>query len=112
MEVDLKKAMENLRDVTCELIDKLQKDDYDALEGIIDKRQKLLNDLEKMHCTIEQYGSPVKQFEIIAFQNKLSKMMFEKKKDLREKIDDISKRKASTKGYYKHIGTNIFSKKI
>ena len=112
MELDLKRDMENLKSVTCELIDKLQKDDYDALQGLMDKRQKTLDGLEKLHCTKEQYRDAAYQFQVIALQNKLSKMMDEKKHKLKQKIDDISKRKILTKGYNKHIGANIFSKKI
>lgn len=112
MELDLKRDMENLKDVTCELIDKLQNDNYDALEDLMDKRQKLLDNLEKLHCTKEQYCDAVHQFQVIAFQNKLSKIMVEKKHKLRENINDISKRKNLTKGYNKHIGAAIFSKKI
>ncbi|OAA83174.1 flagellar protein FliT [Clostridium ljungdahlii] len=112
MKLDLERDMENLRDVTCELIDKLQKNDYDALENLMDERQKLLDNLEKLHCTKERYRDAIDQFQVITFQQKLSKIMAEKKHKLREKIDDISRRKSLTKGYNKHIGASIFSKKI
>jgi hypothetical protein len=112
MDHNLKEAAECLKNVTCELIDKLQKGDYDELQGLMDERQKILDGLEKLHCTKEQYHDAAYQFQVIALQNKLSKMTAEKRHKLRQKIDDISKRKTLTKGYNKHIGASIFSKKI
>lgn len=112
MELDLKRDMENLKNITCELINKLNQDDYDVLQDLMDERQKLLDNLKKLHCTKEQYGKAAAEFEVIHFQNKLFKTMAEKKHNLRERIDDISKRKALTKGYNRHIGVSIFSKKI
>lgn len=112
MELDLRKAMEGLKNITCELIDKLQQDDYDVLENLMDKRQKVLIDLEELHCTKEQYCDAAKEFEVIDFQQKLLKIMAEKQHDLKEKSDAISKSKALTKGYNRHIGASIFSKKI
>ncbi|AZV55929.1 flagellar protein FliT [Clostridium sp. AWRP] len=112
MDLYLEKDMENLRNITCELINKLENDDYDGLESLMGERQKLLDNLKELNCTKKQYNDAVKQFKIIDFQNKLSKMMFEKKKDLRRKIDDISQKRTLTKSYSRHIGTTIFSKKI
>lgn len=112
MELDLKKAMKDLKNVTCKLIDKLQQDDYDVLENLMDDRQELLNTLEKLDCTKEQYFTMAQEFEIIQLQNKLSKIMAEKKQKLKQKIDNISKKKVLTKGYSNHIGASIFSKKI
>lgn len=112
MELDLRKAVEDLKNVTCKLIDKLQQDDYDALENLIDKRQELLNTLENMDYTKEQYCDAVEEFQIINFQQNLSKIMVEKKHKLKEKVDNISKKKVLTKGYSNHIGASIFSKKI
>lgn len=112
MKLDLKKGMENLKNITCELIDKLEHDNYDDLENLMDKRQNLLDDLKELNYTKEQYLELAQEFEIIQLQNKLSKMMGEKKHKLKQKIDNISKKRVVTKGYSKHIGASIFSKKI
>ncbi|NLU07154.1 MAG: hypothetical protein GXW91_02745 [Clostridiales bacterium] len=113
MELELRETMKNLKGVTCELVDKLEQDDYDALENLIDKRQKLVNTLENIGCTKEQYSAAVKEFEIIHLQDKLWKMMNQKKSGLRKKINNISQKKVMTKSYNnRHLGGNIFSKKI
>lgn len=112
MELDLRKAMENLKNITCELIDKLKQDDYNVLENLMNKRQELLNNLEKMDYTKDEYCEVVDEFQIIHFQQELSKIMIEKRHKLKNEIDNISKKRVVTKGYSKHLGGNIFSKKI
>lgn len=112
MDSELNKAVEEIKNLTCKLINKLQQDDYDALEELIDKRQESLNNLEKMNYTKEQYCAAVEEFEIIHFQQELSKIMDEKRHKLKKEIDNISKRRIVTKSYNNHACANIFSKKI
>ena len=105
--------MKGLKKVTCELIYKLDSGDYDSLKNLMDERQQLLDTLGNMDCTKGEYKKAAEEFEIIKLQDKLFKVMNEKRNEFRKKIDMISKKKVMAKSYNNYnIGGNIFSKKI
>jgi hypothetical protein len=114
MEHDLVETMKSLSLLTKELIKIIESDDYSDLEDILNKRQKEIDSLKDLGCTKEEYIASVEKFGLNSLQQKLFRLMEDKKIELKEKLNDLSKNKVVANSYNHNnlVGAKIFSKKI
>jgi|GEM_PF-4396767 len=114
MNNELVKTIKSISSLTEELIKTIESNDFSKLEYTLDKRQKEIDSLHMIGCTKEQYRSVEKSFELDNLQQKLFKLMEQKRSEIKEKLDVVTKNKFVTNSYNHHntMGSKIFSKKI
>lgn len=113
MQQDLRKSFEEFRLYTLQCINSVNDDDYDLLDSSILKRQEILDLIIKMNCSVDECSIIANELDILSLEKMLSNGILEKRKELRNRIDSIDRKKAATIGYNNGLkGSLIFSKKI
>jgi len=113
MENELIKALEEYRKYTIELMQYLEKEDYDSLEYFLNKRQKVLDSLNNSHYTKEEFSKASDKLEVLVYQKKLSDLMIEKRDKVKQNINRLVQSKNANNMYTKSgYGAKVFSKKI
>lgn len=112
--VGIEKALASYRATTLKLIDSMEREDFESLENLINERQALIDDMNNMCYTQEEFKEICGKLEIMLLQQKLNKLMSEKRADLRNKIDSIATSKNANKSYNKSFSVDsiYFNKKI
>lgn len=112
--IELKKQLETYNTDTLELIESLEKEDYDALEGILNKRQQTIDSISKLDYTEQEFSEIVEELQILVSQKKLSELMLKKRESVREEINKISNAKNASNMYNKGIysSSRVFNKII
>lgn len=100
--------------ITLELIKLLESEDYDSLESLLDSRQKLIDEMDKMNCTKETKNKIYEELQIQELQDKLNVVMNEKQEELKVNIANLSTGKIARKGYTNGFKADSFfiNKKI
>lgn len=111
---ELRKALEIYRDDTLNLIYSLEKEDYDLLEELLNKRQSTIDVISNLQYTKEEFSDIVQELKILMYQNKLSNLTLEKRNSAKEEINRISQTKNANNIYNKRIYANsrVFNKTI
>lgn len=114
MKSELVETMKLISVITEEIIQIVEGDDYSNLLSSLEKRQQTINFLESLGYSKEEYREAEINYRIINQQQQLFKIMDNKKAELKEKINELSKNKVVTKSYNHNnlSGSKIFSKKI
>jgi len=100
--------------ITIKLIDSLENDDYDSLEGLINERQKLINTMSNMDYSKDEFKAQCNKLEIVMLQHKLDSLMVNKRSILRKEMDNLSASKNANRNYTKgfNVDSFFFNKKI
>ena len=112
--IELKKQLETYNVDTLRLIESLEKEDYDALEGILNKRQQTIDSISKLDYTEQEFSEIAEELQILVSQKKLSELMLKKRESVREEINKISNAKNARNMYNKGIysSSRMFNKII
>lgn len=111
----LREYLKNYGEVTQELIDCLSSQNFEDLEALIEKRQRLIEDMKNISYTGDEFKSICSRFQIMALEKKLDMEMKEKLNNTKNELKRIlSGRKM--KNSYTNTGSNVdalyLSKKI
>lgn len=111
---DIRSDFENLKICTLECINSIKNDDYDALDKLILKRKDIMNFIQEKNYSKDECSSIVDELNILYDQKILSDLVYEKRTELKDKIDNIEKNKIAANSYNKGSFKSaiIFSKKI
>lgn len=111
---ELTQKLVQFKQVTIELIRALQQDEINKLDGLLNSRQMLIEDMEKLQYTTEEFTNICNEIDILNIQKELSQLMQEKKDDTKEQLNKIQITKNANNNYNKSFYANsgIFSKKI
>lgn len=110
---EIKKILLDYRDCTINIIDLLEKDDFDSLQSQIEKRQHRLNELVSFTEQKEEAKRIYKELQIQELQVRAEELIRIKSYDIKKKLGNISRNKKATNAYGKiGSGAAIFSKKI
>lgn len=113
METELRKALEEYKKYTIELISCLEKEEYDSLEDFLNKRQQILDELSNSNYTKEQFSNVSEELELLVYQKKLNDLMVEKRDKVKQDINRLVQSKNANNVYNKNVyGAKVFSKKI
>lgn len=112
--MNLREKLNEYKNITIKLIDEIEREEYDNLDKLLSKRQDLINDIEKLKYTKEDFLKLCKEFDILVLQQKLIKLTNEKKANLRHNIDNLSASQTANKSYGKRYAVDsvFFNKKI
>jgi SepF-like predicted cell division protein (DUF552 family) len=111
---ELTQKLVRFKQVTIELIRALQQDEIYNLDALLDNRQMLIEDMEKLQYTPEEFTSICNDLDMLNIQQKLSELMQAKKDDTKEQLNKIQVTKNANNNYNKSFYANsgIFNKQI
>lgn len=107
-------CLKKYKEITLELINLLEIEDYDSLESLLDSRQNLIDEMSEMSCTSETKNKIYEELQIEQLQDKLNIAMNEKREVVKANIDNLSTNKIAKKGYTNGFKVDSFflNKKI
>lgn len=97
----LKCSLKECRELTLQLIQCVEKEEYDSLEALLKDRQNLLDKMNLMQYSQEEFRSNCEEFQIVQLQNELAALMNEKKNRIRLEMDKLAANRIASKNYRK-----------
>lgn len=112
--MELKSKLMKYRDITLQIISSLEKKEYDNIDKLIEKRQEVINDIEKSNYTNKEFKQICNVFKLPLLEQKLGKLMNEKRSHLKRQIDKISVSRNMNKSYNKKnaVDSIYFNRKM
>jgi hypothetical protein len=110
----LKQMLVQFKQVTIELIKVLKQDEIYKLDGLLNSRQIVIEDMEKLSYTAEEFTKVCNELDILILQKELSELMQEKKENTKEELNKIQLTKNANNNYNKSFYANsgTFDKQI
>lgn len=114
MNYELEKYLQDYSKDTLKAIELLEKEDLDSLGSVLDSRQDIINCIEILDYTKDDFINISKRFKIVELQKRLSEVMIEKKLEYKKEIGKIKDKKDVNKSYTKEFSVDsiYFNKKI
>lgn len=94
----LKEQLINYRELTLEIIQILEKEDYDAPKDLLNERQNIINNINKLSYTKEEFKNINYELDLM-FVEKLQTIMLKRKAELKQKLNNASDTKEAAKSY-------------
>ena len=111
---ELTQKLVGFKQVTIELIKVLQQDKIDKLDVLLNRRQMIIENMEKLQYTTEEFTIICDELDILKVQHELLGLMQEKKKNAKQELNKIQLTKNANNNYNKSFYDNsgMFNKKI
>lgn len=102
------------RDISIKLIECMEKEDYDSLEALLNERQRIIENIEEISYSKEEFTKICKRFDILILQKRLSDLMNEKRTKVKRELESLNESKNARKNYNRSysIDSMYFNKKI
>lgn len=100
--------------LTLDLINEVNKGDFEAIDLLIGKRQKVISEVEGLNYNKEEFEKVCSKLNLVENNKELEKVLNLKREYLREEIDELNKSRKANNGYNSRMYTKsvVFSKKI
>lgn len=109
--MDLKASLENYRNITIELIEKVKKGE--DLNTLLQKRGELIENIKRLNFTNEEFQTIAKSFDILKLEEKFQESINKEKENIKEKIRFVNiTREARIKYESSQFRPTFFNKKI
>lgn len=109
--MDLKLSLENYRNITIELIEKVKKGE--DLNTLFQKREDLIENIRNINFEKEEFQVLAKSFEIMELDEELQKLINSEKEKIKEKIRFLKiTREARMKYENTQFKPTFFNKKV
>jgi len=110
----LKELLIQYKNFTSQLIELLEKNDFDNLESVLDLRQNIIIEVNKIDFDASEFKKISDSISILPLQKKLTLLMNEKKSIVKKQINSLEGSKVANKNYSKgfSIDSLYFNKKI
>lgn len=114
MKQDLKQALTQYKNYTLDLISVLEKEEFDSLDKVLNERQFVIEEINNIDYTREEFKVIVEELEILILQKKLTELINEKRNNTRIELDNIVNSKKANKNYNRKFYSDsmFFNKKI
>ncbi|MGH4125770.1 MAG: hypothetical protein ACREV6_22905 [Clostridium sp.] len=111
---ELTQMLVQFKQVTIELIRALQQDEINKLDGLLDSRQMVIENMEKIEYTTEEFANICDELDILKVQHELLELMKAKKEDTKEELNKIQITKNANNNYNKsfYVNSGTFNKQI
>lgn len=111
--MNLKEELINYKNLTLELITSVEKEDYDSLDSLLSDRQNVIEEINKLTYSKEEFLCLCRNLDILVLNQKLIKISSEKKSSIRKHIDELRVSKNANKSYNKRFAVDsvFFNKK-
>ncbi|MEA4826421.1 MAG: flagellar protein FliT [Clostridium sp.] len=110
----LKCQLKDFKEVTLKLIEKVENDEFEKLDELLEKRQEIIVRIDKLQYSQEEFRNIAESIDILPLQKKLLDLMNIKKIKLRNEMDKILEIKNANRSYQSRnsLDSVYFSKKI
>ncbi|GCD09021.1 flagellar protein FliT [Clostridium tagluense] len=111
---ELMQQLVQFKQATMELIRALQQDEIHKLDALLDNRQVIIENMEKLQYTTEEFTDICDELDILKVQHELLKLMQTKKEDTKQELNKIQVTKNANNNYNKSFYNNasMFNKQI
>lgn len=110
----IKEYLEKFKDITLQLMDKVKKDDFDTVDMLMEERQKIIDNIDHMEFSQDEFVNIAKELNIIEYDKELEKVINEKKAKIKEEMRRLSTNRNANTNYNKkfYSSSTIFTKTI
>lgn len=110
----LREGLIDFQRLTENLINSLRAEDYDALEDIFNKREKIIKTINSLNYNNEDFKTIASELRLLELDNELNKLLSEKRQSVREQIDKLKTVKKANSNYQRNfqLDSIFLSKKI
>lgn len=111
---ELVQELVRFKQVTIELIRALQQGQINKLDDLLNSRQMIIENMEKLQYTTEEFTDICTNLDILNVQHELLELMKIKKEDTKEELNKIQITKNANSNYNKSFYSNVetFNKQI
>ena len=111
---ELTQKLVQFKKVTIELIRALQQDEIHKLDALLDSRQMVIENMEKLEYTTEEFTDICNELDILNIQHELLELMQAKKENTKQELNKIQLTKNANNNYNKNFYANssMFNKQI
>lgn len=111
---ELMQELVGFKQVTIELIRALQQDEIYKLDDLLERRQTIIENMEKLQYTSEEFTKICGELDILNIQHKLLELMQQSKENTKQELNKIQLTKNANNNYNKSFYNNVgtFNKKI
>ncbi len=95
----LKEELINYKELTLEIIQILEKGDYDAPKELFNERQNIINNINKISYTKEEFKNINDELDLMLVEKKLQTIMLKRKAEIKAKLNNASDSKEAAKSY-------------
>jgi hypothetical protein len=112
--MELTDYLTEFKQYTITLIDCIEKEQYDLLEGFLLKREEVIDKINKLQYTKEQFSEICNELELLEITKKIESLMIAHRNKLKKEMDSFSNTKSAHKSYTSgvRIDSLYFNKKI
>lgn len=106
--------LERFKDITIDLINKVKEEDYDAADNLMEQRQNIIDNIDKLNYSKEKFINICKELKLLEYNEELEKVIKEKRAQIKQEMTKIVSNRSANSSYNKKFYNNsvIFSKKI
>lgn len=110
----LRDKIKELRDVSIEMKNSLDKEDYDGMEMFLNKRQEIIDYLMKLEYSKDDFAQLCEEYKIVELQEEIKQRIIIKKDEIKNEIKKLSMSKNAAKSYNKKFAADaiFFNKRI
>ena len=112
--LDLENSLKKYTEITKKLIQKAEIDDFENFDSIVNQRQEIISDLDKLKYDKESFIKICEELNIVKLDSLLSKMVLDAKVKTKQDMERLNK-SISARDNYVRLGYEdgmMFSKKI
>jgi uncharacterized Zn finger protein len=111
---ELIQKLTQFKHTTIDLISALQQGKIDKLDELLDRRQMVIEDMEKLQYTVEEFSDVCAELDILNLQHKLLELMQQSKESTKQELNKIQITKSANSNYNKSFYDNAgtFNKQI
>jgi hypothetical protein len=110
----LREYLNNYKNMTIELINNLYCDNMDSIDKFMNKRQDILNFIQKLDYTKKEINLIIDEIQLFDIEKRLKDVMTAKKEKLLVEMEKMTVSRNANNSYNKNLYGNarVFSKKI
>ncbi|NMM61277.1 flagellar protein FliT [Clostridium sp. P21] len=114
MNTELEGLLNQYREYTLKLINVVEEELYDDVEGLLTKREHIIDQINSNQHTKDEFSKVAKDLQILILQKKLTDLMNQKKSKIKNKLKSMAKNKSARKSYNKKFSVDslFFNKKM
>ncbi|HCL4548650.1 flagellar protein FliT [Clostridium botulinum] len=96
---ELRNKLIKFREITLDIIDSLEKEDYDSPERLLAERENIIKEINNLNWKKEEFKKINEELELLLIEKKLQSLMIEKKGVIKLKLRKTSENKEANKNY-------------
>lgn len=110
----MREKLLEFKSLTDSMIYCIEHDDIEAMDGYIEKRQGVIEAIEGLDYTQEQFKEICSDLNLLKGQQVLSQLIVRKKDELKDKISDLREKNTANRNYARSsmVNRSFFNKKI